>query len=195
MLKEFWFNVKIGLNHILDINGYDHVLFLIVLAVPFLFKDWKRVLLMVSIFTLGHSASLVLGAYGYVKINKDIVEFLIPLTILITALYNILSKKKKTRTKTKNWLVILTTLSFGLIHGFGFAREFQMIADNSMVFLVEFALGIEIAQVIIVLVILFLGTVLQNYLRVAKRDWIMVSSSIVVGLAIPMLLNSSLFSA
>jgi len=62
MLENFWFNVKIGINHILDINGYDHVLFLMVLAVPYVFKDWKRVLVLVTLFTIGHTVSLFLGA-------------------------------------------------------------------------------------------------------------------------------------
>ena len=82
MLENFWFNVEYGINHVLDINGYDHVLFLIVLTLPYLFKDWKRVLLLVSTFTAGHTLSLVLAAYGVVKINRAIVEFLIPVTIL-----------------------------------------------------------------------------------------------------------------
>ena len=73
MLDEFWFNVQYGINHVLDINGYDHVLFLMVLSVPYLFKDWKRVLLLVTMFTLGHSLSLVLAAYDVVSINGELV--------------------------------------------------------------------------------------------------------------------------
>jgi predicted RND superfamily exporter protein len=82
-MSEFWFNVSYGLNHVLDINGYDHVLFLIVLAVPYVFKDWRPVLILVSLFTLGHTLSLVLAAYDIVKVNATLVEFLIPVTILI----------------------------------------------------------------------------------------------------------------
>jgi len=75
MFEDFWFNVKYGINHVLDINAYDHVLFLVVLTVPYLFKDWKRVLLLVSLFTLGHTLSLVLAAYKIVSVNGQLVEF------------------------------------------------------------------------------------------------------------------------
>ena len=81
MLENIWFNVEYGINHVLDINAYDHVLFLIVLTVPYLFNNWKRVLLLVSLFTLGHTLSLVLAAYSVVSVNGKLVEFLIPITI------------------------------------------------------------------------------------------------------------------
>ena len=89
MLENFWFNVQYGIHHVLDIKAYDHVLFLIVLTVPYLFKDWKRVLLLVTMFTLGHSLSLVLAVYGVVTVKTTLVEFLIPITILIVALFNV----------------------------------------------------------------------------------------------------------
>ena len=76
MLENFWFNVQYGINHVLNINGYDHLLFLMVLAVPYVFKDWKRVLLLVSMFTLGHTLSLVMAAYGIVSVNRKLVEFI-----------------------------------------------------------------------------------------------------------------------
>jgi len=90
-------------------------------------------------------------------------------------------------------VLFLSTLFFGLVHGLGFAREFKMLlgdTDNKLVLLLEFALGIELAQVIIVFVVLFLGYIVQTIFRLTKRDWIMVISAIVVGLVIPMILNS-----
>ena len=89
-------------------------------------------------------------------------------------------------------LVFFTTLFFGLIHGFGFAREFKMIADDSFGFLLEFALGIEIAQVITVFIILFVGFLCQTIFRFSRRDWVMVLSSVVIGLVIPMIIQSDL---
>ncbi|MFD1161092.1 MULTISPECIES: HupE/UreJ family protein [Hwangdonia] len=192
MLDNFLFNVKYGMNHVLDINAYDHVLFLIVLTIPYVFKDWKRVLLLVTVFTLGHTLSLVLAAYNVVSVNAQMVEFLIPITILIVALYNVFTAGKGAQ-KEKIGVLFLTTLFFGLIHGLGFAREFHMLlgaTDSKLVLLLEFALGIEIAQVIIVFVVLFLSYVVQTIFRFTKRDWIMVISAIVVGLVIPMLLNN-----
>lgn len=196
MLNEFWFNVQYGINHVLNINGYDHVLFLAVLTVPYLFNDWKRVLLLVTTFTIGHTLSLVLAAYGVVKVNASLVEFLIPVTILGVALYNVFTAGKKSKNQ-KVGTLFFSTLFFGLVHGLGFAREFLMFAgntENKLVLLLEFALGIEIAQIIIVIVVLILGWICQTIFRFSRRDWIMVLSAIVVGLVIPMILESDLLS-
>ncbi|MEL0455655.1 HupE/UreJ family protein [Flavobacteriaceae bacterium SZ-1-7] len=192
MLENIWFNINYGINHVLDINAYDHVLFLIVLTVPYVFKDWKRVLLLVSMFTLGHTLSLVLASYSVISVNAAVVEFLIPITIMIVALFNVFTSGKGAQ-REKVGVLFLSTLFFGLIHGLGFAREFRMLlgdSDNKIVLLLEFALGIEIAQVIIVFMVLFLGYIVQTIFRFSKRDWIMVISAIVVGLVIPMILNS-----
>lgn len=196
MLENFWFNVEYGINHVLDINAYDHVLFLIVLTIPYVFKDWKRVLLLVSMFTLGHTLSLVLAAYNVVSVNGQLVEFLIPITILVVALFNVFTAGKGAQ-KEKVGVLFLSTLSFGLIHGLGFAREFKILlgdTDSKLLLLLEFALGIELSQVIIVFIVLFLGYLVQTIFRFSKRDWIMVVSAIVVGLVIPMILNSDLLS-
>lgn len=196
MLENFWFNVQYGINHVLDPNGYDHVLFLMVLAVPYVFKDWKRVLILVSMFTLGHTLSLVLAVYGVVSVNGKLVEFLIPVTILIAALYNVFTAGKKEKS-SKLSLLFFATLFFGLIHGLGFAREFKMFAgqsENKLKLLIEFALGIEIAQIIIVFVVLFLGFLFQTIFRFSKRDWVMVLSAVVVGLVIPMIVGSDLLN-
>ncbi|MBL85682.1 MAG: HupE / UreJ protein [Winogradskyella sp.] len=192
MFENFWFNVQYGINHVLDINGYDHVLFLMVLAVPYVFKDWKRVLLLVSMFTLGHTLSLVLAAYGVVSVDGGLVEFLIPVTILIAAVYNVFTAGKKDRGKQIG-LLFFTTLFFGLIHGLGFAREFKMFAgqsENKIELLLEFALGIEIAQIIIVFVVLFLGFLFQTIFRFSRRDWVMVLSAIVIGLVLEILIRN-----
>lgn len=196
MLENFWFNVQYGMNHVLDLNAYDHVLFLIVLTIPYLFKDWKRILLLVTIFTIGHTLSLVLAAYNVVHVTGDLVEFLIPVTILIVAVFNIFTVGKTARNE-KIGLLFLTTLFFGLVHGLGFAGEFKMLVgktDSKLVTLIEFALGIEIAQIIIVFIVLFVGYLMQTVFRFSRRDWLLVISAIVVGLVIPMLLKSTLFA-
>ena len=192
MLENFWFNVQYGIHHVLDIKAYDHVLFLIVLTVPYLFKDWKRVLLLVTMFTLGHSLSLVLAVYGVVTVKATLVEFRIPITILIVALFNVFTSGKGAQ-KEKIGVLFLSTLFFGLIHGLGFAREFKMLlgdSDSKLMLLLEFAVGIELAQIIIVFAVLLLGYIMQTIFRFNKRDWILVISAIVVGLVIPMILNS-----
>lgn len=196
MLDNFLFNMQYGMNHVLDINAYDHVLFLLVLTVPYMFKDWKRVLLLVSMFTLGHTLSLVMAVYGIISVNAKLVEFLIPITIMVVALYNVFTAGKKAPSE-KVGILFLSTLFFGLIHGLGFAREFKMFvgrSDSKLLPLVEFALGIELAQIIIVFVVLFIGFLCQTIFRFSKRDWIVVLSAVVVGLVIPMLLHSELFA-
>lgn len=192
MFDNFLFNVQYGINHVLDINAYDHVLFLVVLTVPYLFKDWKRVFWLVSMFTLGHTLSLILAVYGVVSVKVSVVEFLIPITIMIVAIFNIFTAGKKAQKENIN-VVFLSTLFFGIIHGLGFAREFRMLlsdTDNQIVLLLEFALGIELAQIIIVFAVLLLGYIMQTVFRFNKRDWVMIISSVVVGLVIPMIMNS-----
>lgn len=193
MLENIWFNIQYGINHVLDIKAYDHVLFLIALTVPYVFKDWKRVFLLVTMFTLGHTLSLVLAVYNIVNVKVSLVEFLIPITILIVAIFNVFTAGKGPQ-KGKVGVLFLSALFFGLIHGLGFAREFKMLlsdTDNKLILLIEFALGIEIAQVIIVFIVLFLGYLVQTLFRFSKRDWAMVISAVVVGLVIPMILNSN----
>jgi len=196
MLDNFWFNVKYGMNHVLDINAYDHVLFLLVLTVPYMFKDWKRVLLLVSMFTLGHTLSLIMASYKIITVNATLVEFLIPVSIMVVALYNVFTAGKKA-TSEKVGVLFLTTLFFGLIHGLGFAREFMMFigkSDSKLLPLIEFALGIELAQVIVVIAVLLLGFLCQTVFRVSKKDWVVVISAIVVGLVIPMLIDNGMFA-
>lgn len=195
MLQEFWFDVKYGIDHVLDINAYDHVLFLIVLTVPYLFKDWKRVFLLVTMFTVGHTLSLLLATYGAVSIKASIIEFLIPVTILIVAIFNVFTSGKGAQ-KEKVGVLFISTLFFGLIHGLGFARELKMhltAGENKLWLLLKFALGIEIAQIIIVFIVLFLGYLMQTIFRFSKRDWVMVISAVVIGLVIPMLIRNNIF--
>lgn len=188
-MDTFWFYFKEGLFHVLDSNAYDHILFLIVLTVPYTINNWKKLLYLVSLFTIGHAISLSLAAFEIVKIDANVIEFLIPVTIIITAMYNILTAGKTKRVE-KMGLYLATTLFFGLIHGFGFSTYFKMMtagSDNIVMPLVEYTLGIEAAQIIIVIVMLLLGFIFQSIFRFSRRDWIMITSAIVIGVVIPIL--------
>ncbi len=188
-MSQFWLYFRLGLEHVLDWNAYDHILFLIVLVVAYSFHSWKRMLWLVSIFTLGHTLSLFLSVYEIVLVDSSWIEFLIPVTILITAIFNMINAKKK-ESKNNISVLYLTTAFFGIIHGLGFSTYFKMIASGTeSVFLplLEFALGIETAQVIVVLCVMILGFILQNMLRVKRRDWILVVSAIVIGIILPIL--------
>ena len=187
-MDDFILYINMGLQHVLDFSAYDHILFLIALAVIFSFHQLKKVLWLITLFTVGHSLTLALSAYGVLKIDVKIIEFLIPVTIGITAVVNILNSSKNNTSKDKINLVF--ALFFGLIHGLGFSNYFRMMIgreEDKLMPLIEFALGIEAAQVIIVLGILIIGYLLQSFFKVTKRDWIMVTSAIVLGFVIPMM--------
>lgn len=196
-MSEFWIYFQIGLKHVLDIHAYDHVLFLIALAIPFSFKDWKRVVLLVTLFTIGHSMALMLSVFEIVTIKVNVVELLIPITILTTALFNLFTAGKSSKKERIN-LVFFITLFFGIIHGLGFSNYFKSIlggtASSKVLPLSEFALGIEAAQVVVVFVVLVLSYIVQTVFRFSKRDWTLVMSAFVIGIVIPMIVENEIWS-
>lgn len=196
-MSEFWLYFNIGLKHVLDINGYDHVLFLIALSVPYAFKDWKKVLILVSLFTVGHTLALILSVYEIVIIKASLVEFLIPVTILITALFHLFTAGKSGK-KESITFVAFVTLFFGIIHGLGFSNYFKAILpsekEDKLVPLLEFALGIEAAQIIVVLIVLLLSYIVQTFFRFSKRDWTLVMSAFVIGVVLPMIIESDIWT-
>ena len=196
-MSEFWIYFQIGLKHVLDINAYDHVLFLIALAVPFSFNDWKRVILLVTLFTIGHTMALMLSVFGIVTIKVDVVEFLIPITILLTALFNLFTAGKSSKKESIN-LVFFITLFFGIIHGLGFSNYFKSIlggtASSKVLPLSEFALGIEAAQIVVVFVVLVLSYIVRTIFRFSKRDWTLVMSAFVIGIVVPMIIESEIWN-
>ena len=183
------FFLKEGLFHVLDWNAYDHVLFLVALAVVYDFKNWKKLIWLISLFTIGHTLSLTLASYKIVSVDTKWVEFLIPVTIIITAVVNILYVKNTTKQLKTNTNLVFA-LFFGLIHGLGFSGYFKMLigtSESKFLPLLEFALGVEIAQIIVVLIILILGFIFQTLFRFSKRDYILIISSIVIGIVLPIL--------
>lgn len=196
-MSDFAFYFNLGLDHVLDINGFDHALFIIALTVPFAFKQWKTVLLLLTLFTIGHTISLLLSIYEVVVIkNYLLVELLLQLTILATALYNFV-KLKKSSSGQSITVLAFTTLFFGIIHGFGFSRYLKMIlgdTEREKLFpLLEFALGIEVAHIIVAVVLLIISYIVQNFFRFSKRDWILVASAFVVGVILPILLENEIW--
>ncbi len=191
-MSEFSLYFNLGLDHVLDWQAYDHVMFLLVLVAAYSFNSWKRVLGLVSLFTLGHTLSLFLSVYGVVRINNGWVEALIAFTIFSTALYNIFTAKRKEHHKNMI-LLYITTAFFGIIHGLGFSSYFKMISSNisgKFIPLLEFSLGIESAQIIVVITALIFAFIFQSFLKVARRDWILVISAIVIGVILPILIEN-----
>ncbi|TXK72738.1 HupE/UreJ family protein [Mesonia sp. HuA40] len=187
-MNDFLIYFNLGLTHVLDWNAYDHVLFLSVLVAAFGFKDFKPVIALVTLFTLGHTLSLVLAAYDWVSLSSRVIEFLIPVSILVTAIYRLFTAGKNV--KSGKTLLYAITLFFGLVHGFGFSSFFLSTTGSSGVDfgrLFAFAVGIEAAQLIVVLVVLLLSLVFQSLLRFSKRDWVLFIAALVIGLSIPLL--------
>ncbi|MFL9844621.1 HupE/UreJ family protein [Flavobacterium rhizosphaerae] len=192
-MSEFWFYFDIGLRHVLDLSGYDHLLFLAMLAVPYTFKDWKTLVLLVTLFTLGHTMMLVLGVYGILNLNFEAVEFLIPLTIMVTALYNIFKQATKATKNNGNSFIAITTLLFGLIHGMGFYNFIKIDLtpqhEDKLMPLLGFAGGVEAAQIIIIIIVLLLSFGVERFTRLSRRDWVLVTSAFVAGVVLPLLIS------
>jgi len=196
IMSEFMLYLNVGLKHVLDINAYDHVLFLTALVVPYHFKDWKKIITLVSVFTLGHTLALVLAVFEMVKINVTLVEFLIPITILCTAVYN-LFQSGKGKNNASISAAVFVTLFFGIIHGLGFSNYFNSILagtpSDKIIPMLQFAVGIEIAQLAVVVTVLLASFIIQYFIRNSKRNWILITSSIIIGVVIPMLIESEIW--
>ncbi len=188
-MQEFWFYVQLGLDHVLDFSAYDHILFLTALALPFTFKNWTNVVWLATIFTVTHCLSLGLSAFEIITVDVSLIEFLIPVTILFTALYNILKLRNQTIHKSMIWHSVATVF-FGLVHGFGFSNYFKMLVadmDEKARPLLGFAIGIELSQVIIVLLVLIFAYLCQSVLKIKQAVFITVASTIIILITIPLL--------
>ena len=162
-----WNYFKLGLDHILDIQGYDHILFLVALCLPFLLKHWKKVLIMATAFTIGHSITLACVSLQLIKVSAPLVELIIPITIALTALYDLL---KKQGSIGLNYLIALL---FGFIHGMGFSNFFlsSILPGEEHLVLIQlfvFNVGIEIGQIIIVILTLLLFTLIHHFSKELK---------------------------
>ena len=196
-MSEFWIYFEKGLRHILNLSACDHILFLIALTVPYAFKDWKRLLFLITIFTIGHTLSLMLSVFGVVIIKANLVEFLIPITILIVAFFNLFTAGKSSKQESIS-IIGFITLFFGIIHGLSFAGYFKTIVGGSpqskLLPLAEFSLGIESSQIIVIFILSILSYIVQTFFRFSKRDWTLVMSAFVIGVVLPMIIQSEIWN-
>lgn len=171
-MSDFALFFQLGIEHITDLAGYDHALFLIVLCSMFRLRDWKKVLFLATAFTIGHSITLALTVMGYRLISVETVEILIPITILLTALVNLYNRKQGS---PKGIWQYSMAAGFGLIHGMGFAGFFvAMIAGPDTPIgwpLFYFNLGIEAGQLTIVLGFMALTAIALQVLRIRVLPW------------------------
>lgn len=165
-MNEFWLWFKIGVEHILDVKGYDHILFVSLLVVTFPFKNWKKLLVLITAFTLGHSVSLALSVTNIIHAKTELVEFLIGLSILFTAIYHLFTINKLDG-KNRFSLYLIATC-FGLIHGLGFSFLLKSLLGNAqgvILPLLYFNMGLEFGQIIIVIIVLGISLLLATLFK------------------------------
>lgn len=176
-MEDLAFYFKEGWHHIISFDALDHQLFMLVLSAVFLLKDWRRVLIMVTAFTIGHSLTLALSVYDIIRVKSSLVEFLIPCTILVTAIMNFFPAIVNHRRFGLNYFA---ALFFGLIHGLGFANAIRfMIAKDQHIgsALFGFNCGLEAGQIVVVLIILLISWLIVTKARFPQCRWIKLVSS------------------
>ena len=188
-MQDFGFYFRLGWEHIISKDALDHQLFIAALAAIYLLKDWRQVLVLVTAFTIGHSLTLALSVFDVIRFDSRWVEFLIPVTIILTAISNLFQRKFTPRTIRINYALALV---FGLVHGMGFANSirFMMADDQSMGWsLFGFNVGLEAGQIVVVLSLLLIAHFFVEVVKVNRRDWVLFLSAAVFGLALKMALE------
>ncbi len=175
-MTDFLFYLQLGWEHIISSDALDHQLFILALVAIFSFKDVKKVLILVTAFTLGHSFTLALSAFDIIRFPSNWVEFLIPCTIVFTALDNLIFSKKEEQLIKLNYILALL---FGLVHGMGFANSVRMMLAQEQsitIPLLGFNIGLEIGQIAVVIIVLSLFFLLSTFLKLQKKHWVMIVS-------------------
>lgn len=188
-MQDFSFYFGPGWRHIIGKDALDHQLFIAALAAIYLLRDWKQVLILVTAFTIGHSVTLALSVFDIIRINSKLVEFLIPLTIVVTALSNLFQKKFTPKSIRVNYGL---ALFFGLVHGLGFANyiRFTLADDQSIGWaLFGFNVGLEVGQIVVVSGILLLSHLIVSLLKVNRREWVLFLSAGIFALSLKMVLE------
>ncbi|MBC8147379.1 MAG: HupE/UreJ family protein [Bacteroidetes bacterium] len=190
-MSIFELYLKLGFEHIADLAGYDHILFIITLCAIYKLNQWRKVIILVTAFTIGHSVTLALATLKIINITTGLIEFLIPVTIFLTALGNILQNKEEV-SKQLHYFKYATAMFFGLIHGLGFSNYLKSLLglENSILGpLFSFNIGIEIGQLIIVMIIFAISYSLTDILKVKKRELNLVISGAGLGISLILLIE------
>lgn len=188
-MGDFGFYFGVGWEHIISFDALDHQLFIAALAAIYLLRDWKQVLILVTAFTIGHSLTLALSVFDIIRFPSNWVEFLIPVTIVITAISNLFQRKFTERSIRINYFL---ALFFGLIHGMGFANSirFMLAKDQNIGWgLLGFNVGLEVGQIAVVLILLVVAHLIVNLSRVNRKDWVIFLSASVFSLALKIALE------
>lgn len=188
-MQDFSFYFQIGWHHIINWEALDHLMFIAALSAIYLLKDWKQVLILVTAFTIGHSLTLVLSVFDIIRFSSKWVEFLIPCTIVITAFTNLFQKNFTAKSIRINYFL---ALSFGLIHGMGFANALRIMLAKDQSFgwdLLGFNLGLEAGQIAVVVLLLAVAVIILNLFKVNRREWVIFLSATVFSVALQMALQ------
>ncbi|MBT8188830.1 MAG: HupE/UreJ family protein [Bacteroidia bacterium] len=179
--------MELGFEHILDVNGLDHVLFLVVLTIMYTFREWKTVLLLATAFTIGHSITLAMSALNIITIDSRLIEILIAVSIFLTALIDLLPKPQS----SSPGLMYGMALFFGFFHGMGFSNFFKTILgkDDITIPLLAFNIGVELAQIIVVFLCLLVNYLIIKYLGFKRKFWILLVSGSVAFWALTLILD------
>jgi hypothetical protein len=185
-MNDFSFYFKIGWEHIISWSAVDHIFFIAVLAAVYMLKDWKQVLILVTAFTIGHAITLLLSVKNIIEVDSGLVEFLIPCTIVFTAISNLFLKTFTQRSIRINYFL---ALFFGLIHGLAFATTLKWLLAEDQSFAIpwiSFSVGLELGQILIVLLILLLAQVAIGLLKLNRHYWVIGISVLVMALSLEM---------
>ena len=186
-MNDFKLYFEIGYTHIADLRGIDHILFVMALCLRYQFADWRKILLLVTAFTIGHSITLALSVFNIIQYPLRWIEFLIPVTILITAISNMFVKKFVFRSKFP--LIYFLALFFGLVHGLGFSSYLKSLlgSDHTVALpLLAFNLGLEAGQLLIVTGVLLISFIFVTILKCGRREYLLFISGGIVAAALQM---------
>lgn len=180
-----------GWEHIVDINAYDHLLFVMTLCAAFKLKEWKQILVIITAFTIGHSGTLILSALDIIPADPEVIDLLIPFTIMLTAIANIVNYDKKGKFSSARFKYMIA-LVFGLIHGLAFASNFKfmLFSDNILMPLFLFNLGIEVGQLFIVLLFMIALWFYSQVIKGEHSKWNIFISGAGFGIAATIFLNA-----
>jgi uncharacterized integral membrane protein len=191
-MSDFEIYLPLGFQHITDIEGYDHILFVIALCAIYRLKDWKKVIILVTAFTIGHSITLGLATLNLITYSTKLIELLIPITIVLTCIINFFHKSAEYSLDVEkpSFFRYPVAMAFGLIHGMGFSNYLRsLLGKEESIWqpLLAFNVGLEVGQLLIVAIVLIINSLLLDILRVKKHNWNLILSGIVLGIALTLI--------
>ena len=199
-MSDFFAFFQLGFQHITDVNGYDHILFVVALCAIFRLKDLKKVAYLVTAFTIGHSLTLALATLQLITYSTKFIEFLIPITIFFTCIINLFHKsaERSSQKEQSSSLRYPMAMIFGLIHGMGFSNYLRsLLGKEESIWqpLLSFNLGLEVGQLLIVAASLLLSSLMLDLLNVKKHDWNLILSSAVAGISLTLIFSAEFLKA